>query len=340
MSQATARAHANLAFVKYWGKSDHALNLPLNNSISMNLSAAYTTTTVNFAEPLRSDVVMIADDGTVSPSFAQRVSLHLDRLRALAGVTTYAQVTTENSFPAATGFASSASGFAALTVAAAGALDLSLSERELSILSRQGSGSASRSVPAGFVEWYAAETSSDSYAEQIAPPGHWDIIDIAVVVSSREKDVSSSDGHRLALNSPFWDARLAALPTTLEQTRTAILERDFTVFGHLLESEAMALHTIAMTSAHGARDGAWRSGIYYWTPDTLDLLIAVQNWRADGLTVYFTLDAGPTVHLICPARQEAVVTNAVRKLERQRPDRKWSLLVSHPAPGAHIIPLD
>src|SRR5690554_5700958 len=121
MRQATAAAHANLAFVKYWGKQDASLNIPLNNSISMSLSAARTTTTLVFDETLAGDQVLL-EGQPAGEKFARRVSRHLDRVRDMAGVEVPALVKTHNSFPAGTGFASSASGFAALTLAAAHAL--------------------------------------------------------------------------------------------------------------------------------------------------------------------------------------------------------------------------
>lgn len=351
--KASAQAHANLAFVKYWGKADATINLPLNNSISMNLSEATSMTTVEFDDALATDQVLLHNTSTqqdqsqlvlpfgeapeqAGAGFSQRVSKQLDRIRLLAGVRTRARVTTINSFPAGTGIASSASGMAALTVAATAALGLNLDQRTLSILARCGSGSACRSIPAGFVEWHAGTNNDDSYASQIAPPEHWPIVDLAVVVSRAPKRVPSSEGHQLALGSPFSQARLNTLPERTANIRRAIQERDFETFGRETEAEALAMHTIAMTSAHVA-DGAWRSGVYYWLPDTLELITAVQDWRSSGLEVYFTLDAGPTVHLLCPADQASTVSEAVRALELEREGRSWEIMQNAPAGGAQVI---
>ena len=332
-----AAAYANLAFVKYWGKRDPLLNIPLNSSISMTLSAARTETSVMLTPEESSDTVYIGPNKQpASTSFAARVTAHLDRLRRLAGVSISACVITHNAFPMGAGFASSASGMAALTVAGASAFGLNLSEAELSALARVASGSACRSIPAGFVEWEAGTNHNDSFAHQIAPPDYWDIVDVAVVVSAHEKDVPSSEGHQLALNSPFWSTRLETLPHRLEVVRRSILERDFEAFGRELESEAMSMHAVALTSAYIA-NGIWRSGIYYILPDTLEIMAAVQAWRAHGLPVYFTLDAGPTVHLITRQPFVSDVTGAVRKLEAQRSERQWQFFVSHPAPGARLI---
>ena len=151
--KATAVAPSNIAFIKYWGKKDGGLRLPENGSISMNLSNLLTTTTVEFSSALKDDDfelegIRYANDSEKS----LRVIKHLDRIRKLGGIDSYAKVVSSNNFPSGTGLSSSASGLAALTVAAAAAASLALSEKELSILARKGSGSACRSIPDGFVE--------------------------------------------------------------------------------------------------------------------------------------------------------------------------------------------
>lgn len=332
---ATARAHANLAFVKYWGKADASINLPLNNSISMNLNQATTITTVTFDDRLTADQVVVGD-APASAAFATRVSKHLDRVRDLAGNRSHAHVHTVNTFPAGAGIASSASGLAALSLAASAALGLKLDERELSILARRGSGSACRSIPAGFVEWYAGQANDDSYASSIAAPEHWAICDLAVIISRAAKKIPSSEGHELARGSIFSQVRLDQLPARTEVIRRAILERDFATFGRETEAEALAMHAIAMTSAYTAGN-AWHSGVYYWLPETLELLIAVQEWREQGLPVYFTLDAGPTVHLLCPAEAADQVLAAVHATAAERPGRAWEVLRNDPGGPAVLI---
>lgn len=330
MLRATAVAHSNLAFVKYWGKVDHTLNIPTNNSISMTLSDAKTTTTVEFDASLAADEIEI---GGVMTSGDARISKHLDRIRAMAGSDLFAHVQTRNTFPSSAGFASSASGFAALSLAGASAIGLTLPDKELSMLARQGSGSACRSIHAGFVEWLHGSSHETSYAVQVAPPEHWDLVDIAVVVSAEAKEISSSTGHKLAENSLFWSERLRGMPALVDTVRGAILNRDFETFGRHMEAEALSMHAVALTSPHG-NGNAWKSGIYYWAPDTLLLMTAVQNWRADNLPVYFTLDAGPTVHLITTSGHAAGVIAAVEHIQQEK---DWRIFVSRPAPGAHII---
>ena len=327
----TAKAHPNLALVKYWGKLDDELNIPASSSISVNLSGATTTTTVVFVTGAEADSVMI-DGQAASPKAFARVAKHLDRVRQLAGTTARARVESWNDFPASAGIASSASAFAALSLAASRAAGLSLAERELSSLARKGSGSACRSIPDGFVEFVAGGEDDTAYARQLFPPEHWDMRITTLIIDQRPKEVSSSEGHQATRTSPFYEAWLAALPPTLETVRRALADKDFRTLGMAVERQAIAMHAVAMTSSLADRD--WLSGIYYWAPGTVSLIQAVQDWRRQSLEVYLTIDAGPNVHLLCEAKDQA-------ELERDLGCLLLALggrcLVSRPAAGARIV---
>ncbi len=320
---ATAIAHANIAFVKYWGNLVPALRLPYNDSLSMNLSAATTRTTVRFDPGLHADHVIIDGEERIGPARA-RVSRHLDLIRARAGGSERALVESENSFPMGTGIASSASAFAALTLAAAAAAGLSLGECELSALARRGSGSAARSIPGGFVLWHAAPADADSYASSIAAAEHWDLRDVVAVVSRAHKHTGSTDGHAAATASPFFATRLAALQTELPRALQALHERDLPTLGATIEAEAFALHAIALTG---------NPPLLYWTPETVRLLHQVRTWRDEGLAVWFTLDAGPNVHLICEGDTAAELETLLATH-----DDVESTLHNHAAGPAHLIP--
>jgi len=335
--KATSEAPANLAFVKYWGTKDSGLRLPTNNSISVNLSNATTITSVEFDPSLKEDTLTIAAiNASVEAEFSDRVFKHIDRIRNLAGIGYKAFVHTKNTFPTGVGIASSASGFAALTVAGCAALEMDLTEKELSELARLGSGSACRSIPDGFTEWITTDQENKSYAVQLAPPSHWDLNIVTIVVSDQVKKLSSTSGHELASASPFFPARLAGLPSRLDSVRTAILERDFQTFGRETEMEAISFHSIAMTSPIQSQKG-WSSGAYYWLPESLELMLAVQKWRSDGLETYFTLDAGPTVHIICLKKDLVQLISAVHEVEESILNRKWVLFVNTPSMGAHLV---
>ncbi|HSG40028.1 MAG TPA: diphosphomevalonate decarboxylase, partial [Thermoanaerobaculia bacterium] len=252
MSKTTVSAPANIAFVKYWGARDLDRALPVNPSISMTLEHCVTRCTVDLLGHGGEDEVWLAEPGggfgTPSPEFSQRVRAQLERIRKWAGRTESLRVVTRNSFPTAGGLASSASGFAALTLAAAGAFEKKASPHELSLLARRsGSGSAARSVFGGYVEWSADENDDQSYARQIARPEHWDLRDVIAVVEIGPKSVPSLDGHRRANTSPYYSTRQELLPDRLDIVRRAIRDRDLDALGPVLEEEAVDLHLIAMS---------------------------------------------------------------------------------------------
>jgi diphosphomevalonate decarboxylase len=299
-------AGSNIAFVKYWGNLDDALNIPMNGSISMTLDAAHTITTVEFHPDLPADQLTINGQLADREAFA-RASRHLDHVRRLASKNWNARIVSTNSFPTGAGIASSASGFAALTVAASKALGLNLSKNELSRIARLGSGSASRSIEGGFVEWQPGGRHEDSYATSLAPADHWDLVDITAIISTEHKKIGSSMGHPLAHTSPFYQARLGTVQVTLQSVRKAIKERDFSAFGELIEDEAISLHMAAMTS---------RPSVLYWQPGTIALMHALRSWREEGGPVgYFTMDAGPNVHVIAQKKDAQALQERILNVE-------------------------
>ncbi|MGH2521296.1 MAG: diphosphomevalonate decarboxylase, partial [Anaerolineales bacterium] len=245
--KATAVSCPNIALIKYWGNRDDKLRLPANSSLSMNLAGLETVTTVEFIEGRTEDEVVIA--GEVQTGAAKiRVVAHLDHIRARANLNLCARVESRNTFPAGAGIASSASAFAALTLAGVAAAGLTPSERELSALARLGSGSAARSIPGGFVEWQAGESHEDSFAFSIAPPDHWAVVDLVAVVSQKHKVVGSTGGHALANTSPLQAARLASAPERLQRCREAVLARDFLHLADVVEADSNLMHAVMMTS--------------------------------------------------------------------------------------------
>ena len=310
-AKATVAAPANIAFIKYWGARDLERTLPANPSISMTLSECLTLTTVAFEagsdEPDRIDIVR--DDGSVElPSlrFRERAVQLLERVRRWAGRGGSFRVATRNSFPTGSGIASSASGFAALTLASARALGLELTIDEQSALARMsGSGSAARSVLGGYVEW-RGEGDPAGETRTLFPATHWDLRDVIVVVDGDPKDVPSIEGHRRAGSSPHFETRQRLLGARLEATRHAIAARDLSALGPVLEEEAVELHLIAMSS---------RPPLFYWKPATLAVLERIRRARADtGVAAWATMDAGANVHVICPPSDEVDVVRVVEDL--------------------------
>jgi len=305
MTTATALANPNIAFIKYWGNRDQELRLPVSGSISMNLDGLFTRTTVTFSASLETDSLRINERAVFGPGL-DRVTHMLDLIRALAKIDQYAEVSSRNNFPSGAGIASSASAFAALALAGSQAAGITLTERELSRLARRGSGSACRSIPGGFVEWVSGELEDASYAQSIAGPDHWDLVDCVAIVSEGHKMTGSTQGHALASTSPLQAARVADATRRLDICRNAILECDFASFAAIVELDSDMMHAVMMTS---------NPALFYWQPTSLAVMAAVREWRLDGLDVCYTVDAGPNVHLICRREQAKIVERRARRIE-------------------------
>lgn len=303
--QAEARANSNIAFIKYWGNRDERLRLPQNPSLSMNLAGVYTRTHVTWDASLQSDHLIL--NGRAADTAAlQRVSDHLSMLRQRFGLDLFAHVDSENNFPMGAGIASSASSFAALTVAAAEAAHLGVSERELTTLARLGSGSASRSIPTGYVEWHQGDSHESSFAESFAPADHWDLVDVIAIVNSGHKEVGSKQGHPTADTSDLQTARVAGAADRLRQCKQAVFDRDFATFARVVELDSNLMHAVMMTS---------QPPLFYWQPASLTVMENVRQRRQDGLQVCYTLDAGPNVHCLCTSAHSQQVEQSLRQLE-------------------------
>jgi diphosphomevalonate decarboxylase len=302
--KASAIAHPNIAFIKYWGIRDEDRKLPANDSISMNIGCLSTRTTVEFDSQLASDILTLNGD-RVEGEALTRVSQFLDRIRQMAGADLHAHIESENNFPIGAGIASSASAFAALALAGTAALGLNLSEEALSRLARFGSGSACRSVPGGFVEWRTNEASGESYAYSIAPQNHWALVDLVAILSDQHKQVGSEAGMLQANTSPLQAARIQDAPRRLERCRSAILNRNFDALAGVTEQDSNLMHAVMMTS---------HPPLFYWQPGSLAIMLSVRDWRAEGLPVTYTLDAGPNVHVICLQEAMPEVLSRLRRI--------------------------
>lgn len=317
----TAIAPSNIAFIKYWGKKDENLRLPANGSISMNLSGLTSTTTVEFAQTQNKDRVVI--DGQTNTDETKRVIDHLDRIRKMAGITHKAKVVSRNNFPSSTGLSSSASGFAALTLAATTAAGLNILEKDLSILARLASGSACRSIPSGFVEWLAGKDNATSYAVSIYPPHSWDIVDVVAVVSYKKKEIPTTVGQKSASSSPFFQTRILHIQDKIRKIKNFIKEKNFLKFGEMVEEEALELHAVMLTS---------KPPLFYLQPETVSIMHKVRKLREDGLPVYFTVNTGQDIHLICEKKNADKLEVFLRKIDVVR-----DIIINTPAQGAKII---
>ncbi len=308
---ATAVAHANIAFSKYWGKRPYPGNYPAVPSLSLTLDAMTTRTQVTFDDALERDSLVLGEVAQEGRPL-ERVTAMLDRVREAASIQTRASVTSVNDFPTASGLASSASGFAALALASVRAVGLDWTLDRVSDLARRSSASAGRSLYGGFVELDAGPaepTSKDLAARTLLPEGALDWRLLVVALGNAKKDVSSTDGMvRTATTSPYYEAWLTTGPRLHADLRAALLARDFERFGQVTEASALAMHA-----------SAFAAGVFYWQGATLDLLGAVRALRARGTLAFATMDAGPHVKvLVQPAssRSRACLASSRRRVRR------------------------
>ena len=303
---AAVYAPANIALVKYWGKRDEALNLPVTGSLSISLG------------PLGSHVELARGTGgadavwlngkplPADSSFARRASAFLDLFRPRPDFVF--ELKARNTVPTAAGFASSASGFAALAKGLNSLFGWGLGPRELSILARLGSGSAARSLEEGFVEWHAgtAADGMDSYAERF--DAEWPELRVgALVLCAREKPVGSREGMKRSVETcefyREWPGRVAQ---DLAALKAAIAQKDFAALGGVAEENALAMHALM---------AATRPPIVYALPETVAAMHQIWAAREAGLPLWFTMDAGPNVKLLFESQNEARVREVFPAVE-------------------------
>ena len=304
----TAKAHSNIALVKYWGKRNTHLNLPATGSISITLENLYTTTSIEFKENLTSDKLVL-NDKPVNENQSRRVNSFLDLFRKKSGKEIYTKIISYNNFPTSAGLASSASAFAALSLAASYIFELKLSKEALSEFARRGSGSAARSVYGGFVEMKKGSKNdgSDAIATQLAPKEFWDLRLLIAITSEAKKETSSTDGMKLSeKTSPFFQRWIESSELDIEEMRSAIYNKDFQKLGELAEFSCLKMHGLVMSS---------RPGLLYWNGTTLEVIKTLKALRQRGFAVYFTIDAGPQVKAICLPKE----ANQIKKELEQIP---------------------
>lgn len=290
MFKGKARAYTNIALIKYWGKKNESLILPMNNSLSLTLDAFYTETEVSFSEAYTEDQFYL-DNQLQDEKATKKISTFLDIVREKAGTTKKAKVISQNFVPTAAGLASSASGLAALAGACNEALELGLDDQALSRLARRGSGSACRSIFGGFVEWEKGHDDQSSYAHPISSDGFEDhLAMVFLLLNEQKKDVSSRDGMRRTVEtSSFYQGWLDSVEADLYQLKQAIKTKNFQLLGETMEQNGLKMHGTTLAA---------RPPFTYWSPDSLKAMQAVRDLRNQGIPCYFTMDAGPNVKVL------------------------------------------
>lgn len=304
-----AYAPSNIALCKYWGKRDEELNLPLTSSLSVSMGPLGTYTEISVGAGI-DRIVLNDQECGLDTGFAKRLIEYLDLYRTTPD--TRFNVTTKSTIPIAAGLASSASGFAALVLALDDLFGWELERKQLSILARLGSGSASRSVYTGFVEWHAGAQADgmDSYAERFAID--WPGFCMGLLtVSEKEKHIGSRPAMKRTRDTSAlyaeWPAKVA---NDLLDIKRALRERDFTLLGRAAESNALAMH--------GTMIAAWPP-VLYWLPESVALMRSVWDLREKGLDAYFTMDAGPNLKLIFLEKDSSLLCEAFPTLRIIKP---------------------
>lgn len=325
------RCPSNIALVKYWGKVGH--QIPANPSISITLNEAYTEMSLQYEQIDTAGFELdFYFEGAQNPKFSDKIeqylNRHLDVLPFVNGMKL--TIHSHNSFPHSAGIASSASSMGALALClcsmeqeVTGALqEEGAFYQKASNLARLASGSASRSVYGGVTVWgqsAAIPGSNDEYAVPFPFEMHdklKNMHDAVLIVSKAAKSTSSRAGHQLMDAHPYAVARYKQAHENLKNIATAMCEGDMKKFGEILENEALSLHGLMMTS---------QPSVVLFTPATWQIINQIRAIREqNGLDIYFTLDAGPNIHLLYPAAiKEEVETSIIPKLVVSCEGKTW-----------------
>jgi diphosphomevalonate decarboxylase len=291
--QATAVAQPNIALIKYWGKRDVARNLPAVGSISITLRELFTRMQVRFDEGQGNDRLLV--NGTPDERMLPRLSACLDQVAGEDRPA--ADIASTCNFPIAAGLASSASSFAALTVAAAAAIGSTKGAADLARLAGRASGSAARSLFGGFVE--LTNSDDDIEVQEICPADAWPLRVVVAITARGPKAVGSTEAMEISRRtSPFYSNWVSQQEHDLATARAAIADRDFA--------------TLAMIAEHNCLKWASRPPMVYWNAATMRCLQTVRRLQGDGVPVFFTIDAGPQVKAVCLPEAEATVEASLR----------------------------
>jgi diphosphomevalonate decarboxylase len=316
--QATAIAQPNIALIKYWGKRDVERNLPAVGSISITLSELQTEVSVELRPELQSDELTI--NGVENLPMLPRISTCLDRV--IGETRPRAHIASHSNFPIAAGLASSASAFAATTVAAASAADLSYSTAELARLAGWASGSAARSLYGGFVELKNAADSIDLTA--LSAADSWPLQVVVAITETGPKPIGSTVAMEISREtSPFYASWIEQQDRDLKIARAAIQQQDFAQLAEVAEHNCLKMHSIMWAS---------RPPMVYWNSATMHCMQTVRRLQGEGCQVFFTIDAGPQVKAVCMPEDAGLVRKALAETPGVQ-----EIMVSGLGPAARLV---
>lgn len=295
----SAIAHPIQGLIKYHGLKDEKLRIPFHDSISVATSPTASHTTLEFGR-FKKDTAFI-DGKKLSGRELERVISVVDEVRRRSGLEFRFKMVSKNNFPSNVGLGASASGFAALAVAASKASGLKLSLEQLSVIARRGAGSATRSVTGAFSRWRAGFEDEESYSFQIASED----FQMGIVVALIPAFKFTENAHKAVLTSPFFHSRLAFVHGALAEMENAIRKHNIEKIGVLAERDSLILHGITMTSV---------DEMMLWQPETVKVILEVRKMRSEGLPAYFSIDTGATVYVNTKPRHVREVEDRIKEL--------------------------
>jgi len=278
----SAKAHPIQGLIKYHGLKDEDLRIPFHDSISVATSPTISHTTIEFGA-FESDAATV-DGRELAGRELERVLSVVDEVRRRSGTKEKFKMVSNNNFPSNVGLGASASGFAALTLAACEATGLRLSLEQMSVIARRGAGSATRSVTGAFSRWKTGHEDEESYSYQIASED----FQMGIVVALIPAFKYTESAHKAVLSSPFFHSRLAYVHGALAEMESAIRKRDIDRIGILAEKDSLILHGITMTGL---------DEMILWRPETVKVILEVRKMRTEGVPAYFSIDTGATVYV-------------------------------------------
>jgi diphosphomevalonate decarboxylase len=297
----TAKAHPIQGLIKYHGLKNPVLRIPFHDSISVCVDALSTVTTIETDDELKEDLVIINGE-KITGNAKERVETVLHKLRKMADYSGFFKIVSENSLTEGKGLGFSASGFAALGLAASTALKLDLDDVSLCEIVRLGAGSATRSLAGGFAIWYA-DKDGRSYAEQIAEA---EDVDLTMVIIPIRSSFKTDEAHFEVLSSPLFESRLKSISGMVESMKRAIVANDVQTIGRLAEEDTLNLHAITMTG---------KSRIVLWEPETIRIIKEVVKMRSEGIPAWYSIDTGPSVFINTSREYADSVVNRMQELK-------------------------
>ena len=306
MTSVSITTNANIALIKYWGKRNEELILPTKDSISIGVAALTTTTSIQLNKTTQDKIII---NNNSNNDIIKPITLFLDTIRKKFNFNKHFTINSYNNFPTASGLASSASGFAALAFGINHICNLNLNFEKISILARQGSGSASRSIFGGFSIWHSGSAldGSDSYAEQIAKSSSWQSLQMMIVITTDTiKTVSSRQGMQASIQtSDYYAQWIKESSMRIAPMKQAIITQNFTQLGQLTEHDWEGFFNVINST---------KPALNYWNSTSILVINEIKKLRKNGYECYFTTDAGPHIIIFYLSENESIIKKKLKKI--------------------------